>query len=82
MKEAGLFVLCCFAFVVRAMSTEKTQKKTLFYSVFVCVVVFTGFWQQKGQNKRGKQDSKKEKTKGGKLTRINWEIGRKSAKKH
>ena len=48
-----------FAFVVWAMS----KAKNLFYSVFVCVVVFTGFGQQKGENIRGKQDSKKEKKK-------------------
>ena len=45
-KEQDCLLFCCFAFVVWAMSKERTTKKTikpLFYSVFVCVVVFTGF---------------------------------------
>ena len=42
-KEAKLFVFCCLAFVVWAMSKGKIKQSPLFYSVFVCIVVFTGF---------------------------------------
>ena len=71
--------VCCFALVVWAMSKKP---KNLFYSVFVCAVVFTGFGNREPKIKEENKTARRRKQRRGKLTRRNWEIGRESAKKH
>ena len=88
-ERTGLFVVllfcfCCLGNEQRKNDQKKKQNPCFIVFLFVLLslqVLATERPILREKTKRGKQDSKKEK-KRGKQTIINWEIGRKSEKKH
>ena len=76
-------IVCALLFCFCCLGNEQRKNKTPCFIVFMFVLLsLQGFGNRKAKIKEENKTARRRKQKRGKLTRVNWEIGRKSTKKH